>query len=306
MRIDIMRNANPRTGSRSLPRSIKPLQDTEKYDKSNQAAYLLKLIVYGHRHDANQLLSQQPDLLLQRGDVTDYSGRKFKNITAYDYAYWAKDKHACRMLEARMDAAIKAEVLRCCQAIESNGLSYEQNGKLIEHSKHYDFTPFKTALEHYVQGYDVWLDTSNWKAIEAAWMMVGRAQCEVPVHVAHEYCRMDRSFHPRPEFDEDYLPENLTIYNYRTEREEVWFPIDTAASSGLGVDFGIIFAGRGSRRCYIVRGPSEGKGCWDYVARWLAWRESAGGDIDLAAISHLDTVRTADMQQSLENLRAKK
>ena len=301
-----MRNANPRSGLRLLPRSITTLQDTEKFDKRNQTAYLLKLVACGHRHDANQVLSQQPDLLLQRADVTDYSGRTFKNITAYDYAYWAKDKHACRMLEARMDPTIKSEVLRSCQAIENNGLSYKQNGKLITNSKHYDFTPFKTALEHYVQGYDVWLDTGNWNSIQAAWMMVGQAQCEVPVHVAHEYCRIDRAFHPRPEFDEDYLPENLTIYNYRTEREEVWFPIDTSASSGLGVDFGIIFAGRGSRRCYVVLGPSDDKSGWDYVARLLAWRESAGGDIDLAAISHLDTVRTADLQQSLANLRAEK
>ena len=86
MRIDIMRNANPRSGLRLLPRSITTLQDTEKFDKRNQTAYLLKLVACGHRHDANQVLSQQPDLLLQRADVTDYSGRTFKNITAYDYA----------------------------------------------------------------------------------------------------------------------------------------------------------------------------------------------------------------------------
>lgn len=272
---------------------------------SQHGANLLELVAYGQRHAAHQLLIANPTLLLQQGDVTDYSGRFFKNITAYDYAYWAKDTHACRMLEGHMDALAKKSTLQSCQQIDKEGLTYEQHGQKIEHSKHFDFAPFIRALEHYAQGYDLWLDTSNWKAIEAAWMMVGRAQCDVPVHVAHEYCRIDRSFHPRPDFDEDYLPENLTIYNYRTEREETWFPLVMSESSGLGVNFGIIFAGRGSRRCYVVRSPSEGTECWDYVARWLAWRETAGGEIDLAAISHLDVVRTADLAQSRKNLRTK-
>jgi len=108
-----------------------------------------------------------------------------------------------------------------------NGLSYEQYGQ-TECSAHFDFAPLIKVLEQYVQGYDLWLDSSNWKAIEAAWMRVGQAQRDVPVHVAHEYCRIDRSFHPRPNFDEEYLPENLTVYNYKTEHEEVWFPLITS------------------------------------------------------------------------------
>jgi hypothetical protein len=267
---------------------------------------LLQLVAYGQRHAANQLLIANPTLLLQPAEVTDYSGRLFKNITPYEYAYWAKDTHACRMLEAHMDAQSKADMLKCCEAMEANGIDYVQNGQIIKNSKHFDFTPFINALQHYTQGYDIWLDTGNWKAIEAAWMKVGLAQRDVPVHVAHEYCRIDRSFHPRPNFDEEYLPENLTIYNYRTEHEERWFPLVTTDSSGLGINYGIIFAGRGSRRCYVVRGVSEGQECWDYVARWLAWRETAGGDADLAAITHLDTVRTADLEISRKNLRSKK
>lgn len=281
------------------PKSIKHRVDASK---PLQSVELPTLIAYGQRHAANQLLRTRPELILQRSDVTDYSNRTFKNITAYEYAYWAKDTHACRILEAHMSEEVKAAMLNCCHIIEQTGLCYEQYGQVIEHSSHFDFAPLITVLEQYVQGYDVWLDSGNWKAIEAAWMRVGQAQRDVPVHIAHEYCRMDRSFHPRPDFDEPYLPENLTVYNYKTEHEEVWFPLVTSDSSGLGINFGIIFAGRGSRKCYVVRGPEEGSECWDYIGRWLAWRESAGGEVDLAAIRHLDEVRTADLMQSRKYL----
>lgn len=53
-------------------------------------AKLLMLVAQGQQIQAQALQAQQPNLLSQRGDVTDYSGRTFKNITAYEYAYWAK------------------------------------------------------------------------------------------------------------------------------------------------------------------------------------------------------------------------
>jgi hypothetical protein len=40
--------------------------------------------------------------LLGMGTFTDYSDRTF-NCTAFEYAYWAKDIHICRMLEQYMD-----------------------------------------------------------------------------------------------------------------------------------------------------------------------------------------------------------
>ncbi len=123
-------------------------------------------------------------------------------------------KGAIFILETHMNAAIKADILKCCQAIEKDGLSYEQYGQVIKHSKHFDFGPFIKALEQYVVGYDRWLTTSDLKEIESDWVMVGQAQRDVPVHVAHEYCRIDRAFHPTPTFVEAYLPENLTIFNY--------------------------------------------------------------------------------------------
>lgn len=45
---------------------------------------------------AEDLLKNSPEFLLERGDIKDWGGRTFKNITAFEYALWAKDfKIAC-------------------------------------------------------------------------------------------------------------------------------------------------------------------------------------------------------------------
>ena len=94
---------------------------------------LLSFVVQGHQDQANSMLGRHPELLLMTADVTDYSARSFKKITAYEYAYWAKDTH--------MDDETKAEMLKPIDNIEVKGLSYEQDGIVVEHSKHFDFNP---------------------------------------------------------------------------------------------------------------------------------------------------------------------
>ena len=242
---------------------------------------LLRFVVRGEQEKADGLLSKHPELLLKRGTITDYSGRTFKNITAYEYAYWALDTHMCRMLERHMDANTATIMHQRCLDIDKNGLTYEQRGVVIEHSRHFDLTPLKSALQDYVDGYDHWLATSNWPAMEAAWIAVGMAQRDVPVHVANEYCRSDRSFHPRPAFNEETLPRNLKFYNDNTGREASWFPLVVSASSGLGVDFALI-------RMRSLESRLAPLGVFAAV--------------DLAAVSRLDEVRTIDLTQSRENL----
>ena len=86
-----------------------------------RAARLLLFVVRGEQDAADAMLRQHPELILKCGDVTDYSGRTFKKITAYEYAYWAKDTHMCRMLEAHMDDATKAKMFEGIDAMERDG-----------------------------------------------------------------------------------------------------------------------------------------------------------------------------------------
>lgn len=261
--------------------------------KRLQLPKFLHQVAKGQQNEAEQLLKANPDaqLLLHHGEFTDYSGRNF-NCTAYEYAYWAKDTHMCRMLERLMDEETKAHMLIRCEAIEAHGLPYTQHGQEVT-SKHFDFTPLKAALQAYIQGCNDWERTQNWDAKKAAWMVVGIAQRDVPAHVAQEYCRANRAFSPLPKFDEASLPRTLTFYNYETERYESWFPLALSDSSGLGVDFALVQRAGGSG----ISG--DGARCVGGAGVARAWRAA----VDLAAVSRLDEVRIADCTLSRENLR---
>ncbi|MFO2970933.1 hypothetical protein SCO12_05630 [Legionella pneumophila serogroup 10] len=257
-----------------------------------QARRFLHDVAKGRQVEAESLLTATPantqTLLRTPGVFTDYSGRTF-NCTAYEYAYWAKDTHMCRMLEAHMDEETKAAMaVRIAEmeridaaAGQPVGLVYSQAGQ--EHrSAHFDFTPLKEAYQRYLAGYDGWLAAQNWAAMDAAWWDVGKTQRNVPAHVAQEYCRPDRSFDPRPEFNEETLPRVLTFYNWTTGRGDSWFPL-VASNSGLGFDFALM---RGARLA-----------CATAARTTWSWAR-----LDLAAVIRLDEVRTADLTLSREHL----
>ncbi len=316
---------------------------------------LLDDVAKGKQDEAHAILGSLEDkqtLLRTAGKFTDYSGRTF-HCTAYEYAYWAKDKHMMRMLERHMDDETKAFMLENIDAMEQVGLSYQQHGITYQNAHYdmsfvlknlnanefrqlqtivgqrsakiqqatidnyknisftateyealkktleqhrpkgissffysspataiseklkFDFHSLITALDSYVTNFDTW----NSHQQEEAWMKVGQAQRDVPAHVAHEYCRPDRSFDPLPSFTEETLPRILTFYNYVTNIKP-WFPL-SSSSSGLGFDFALI------RRSWAS----------------AMWAPGGGADArDLAAVRHLDEVRIADLTQSRENL----
>jgi hypothetical protein len=182
----------------------------------------LTLVAFGNQDQAEKLLKinhgKTDKLLLDVNEFTDYSGRTFR-CTAYEYAYWAKDMHMCRMLEKYMDGTIKALILDRINAMESidatgqaKGLTYQQDGKTY-HTAHFDFTPLKQALQSYVKACSRWCcarlyGTDNFDVKKAAWEHVCKVQRDVPAHVIEEYYRFDRSFYPCPQFNEPTLPRS--------------------------------------------------------------------------------------------------
>ena len=245
---------------------------------------------------AEALLSEATNrqaLLRASNLFTDYSGRMF-NCTAYEYAFWAKDTYMCDMLASYMDEETKSFLRRKIDNMEKNdittgqkkGLVYQQSG--IEHtSAHFDLTPLIQALRAYCDGYNSWYRNNNWGAINAAWMLVGKAQRNLPAHVVHEYCMSNRPFSAAIKFNVAPRPRLLTFYNCISSAYESWFPL-LSPHSGLGYDFALFQAGTSigvvAPACH---GPS---------------RESV--IIDLVTISRFDIARTAGLRLSREKLNA--
>jgi hypothetical protein len=243
------------------------------------------------------------EALLHQGTFTDYSGREF-HCCAYEYAYWAKDTHMCRMLERYMDDTTKAEMLARIDEIERIdeknkqpiGLQYQQNG-VTHRSAHFDFTPLKAALRAYIDDFNELGKTSQlphqefFEVLESSWRNVGIVQRDVPAHVAQEYCRPARSFDRCPSFDEPTLLRSLAFYNFITSRDESWFPLG-ASDSGLGFNFALVRTNRGAFGS-----------AWAAAKYHIAVYEEEGtAERDLAAITRLDEVRTSDLKISREHL----
>lgn len=227
--------------------------------------------------------------LLLEGSFTDYSGRTF-TCTAYEYAYWAKDRHMLRMLEAQMDEPTKASISARIDKLEQQGLTYTQHEETINSSKHFDITPLKKAYEDYIRIHTEWeqadYSDEGTAALKKAFINIGKAQRDLPAHYVNEYFRKDRSFYPKPEFHEETLPRELIFDNCITEKIERIFPLALTDSSGLGVDF--VFIRAGGHLCPRV-------GIQATTSVWACL-------IDLATFIHLDNVRTNDLEQSRKNL----
>ena len=151
----------------------------------------------------------------------------------------------------------------------------------ISNNLRFDFHSLITALDTCVTNYDKW----DYHERKIASFALGKAQRDVPAHIAHEYCWPDRSFDLCREFNEETLPRILTFKNYNPSWDvESWFPLSSRFSE-LGFDFFLL---SDSGRCEARFGVG-----WESLALLRA---------DLAAVSHLDKVRIGDLTLSREIL----
>lgn len=244
-------------------------------------------VAKGKQYEAKIILETAEDkqaLLKMVDEFSDYSNRTFYS-TAYEYAYWAKDTHMRRMLEAYMDDKTKSYLLERIENIDKNGLTYWVFGKKIEGSKQFDFKTLIKALAYYKDNIQKWDDDNDLQAMNDAWMAVGIAERDVPAHVAQEYCREDRSFEFIDEFTfhEQFLPRTFLFVNFTDSPVNFWFPV-LSPDSGLGYHFAVVRAYR-----------SEAAG-----ARWTSLEHVS---MDYTAMIRLDEVRTDDLVQSRKNLK---
>ena len=255
----------------------------------NEAEALLKAATPEYR----QTLLRTP------GRFTDYSGRTF-HCTAFEYAYWAKDAHMCKMLVSHMNEETKAQILARITANIADGLRFQQHG--MEHrSPHFDLTPLKTVLQGYVVGFAAWAATRNWDAMNAAWLAVGKAQRGLPVHIMNEYCRDDWSFSFTPHVNDVALPRALTFFNCIMAPRDALFHLGDS-NSGLGFNFSLVRTREAGRASEAVRGSYRSLAA-SYRSRAAKLPPGPSAVVpDLDAISRLDQVRTVDLTHLREAL----
>lgn len=191
---------------------------------------------YAGKPLAKELLEKAPKLALGRGTVTDYSGRRFENITALQYAVWALDWQMREMIVTEMLKLAKGEeeIREQLSVFQPDGKGltycydheqtfYDESGNIIKtipagqllKSKHFNTEKLSRAYEGYINDYDCWTKEEH----EHLWSEVWRAQQDAPAHVAHEYC------HPRKPFWL-CMPDDEQSTRF-TSREPHWRQLET-------------------------------------------------------------------------------
>ncbi|RUR16017.1 F-box protein [Legionella sp. km535] len=233
---------------------------------------LLHHVTRGEYDAVKAMLKKDISLIFKRGVVTDCSGREFENISGFEYALWALDKHMWAAMIACIPQneegrKVFAQLMAQYNKVNTGGVTYKLNGQTIT-EKHFDFN--NTIIKELQTNKDSVNapGTKNWDAIDKQWREgVGGAQNLFPMHVVYQYCS-DEPYYPVPKFTSQ-PKSSQQFYNCTTKKDENWFNAD----SKLSVDFAI------HRARPLCMGFAEGRGG--------AWHE-------LDAMKALCKVRTND------------
>jgi len=268
----------------------RPLFDKEPTNP--RLNYFLVQVAKGNQDEAESLLTSAPEnaqiLLRSSAKFPDYSKRIF-DCTAYEYAFWAKDTHMCKMLQRHMDLETRTLILMKIREILRSGIGlvYQQNGRKFQ-SMHFNFTPIIMAYQELLKcaAPDVW------NKRERAWRDIGQAQRDLPAHVAQEFCRKDRSFYPAPDFSDTLFPRKLRFYNNRRDADNKyhWFSSDLP-DYRVGFEFALYRASSDKARIgWEPYNPHTHSG--------FCMSEECVS-MDLSAITFLDEVRTQEINLEL-------
>lgn len=199
---------------------------------------LLHHVVHGNHEAVQTILKKDMNLIFKRGKVTDCSGREFENVSAFEYALWALDKHMwAAMIECipqtEEGRKVFAQLIAQYKKIDTDGVTYKLNGNTIT-EQHFDFNnTLIKELQTQVDSKNA-PGVRNWEAINKQWREgVGGAQKLLPMHIVDVYCS-NGPFHPVPEFTSQ-PKSSKQFYNWVAQTYENWFSID----SKLSVDFAV-------------------------------------------------------------------
>ena len=118
---------------------------------------LLHYMVRGDHNRVQQILKENIHLMFKMDKVTDCSGREFENVSSFEYALWALDKHMWTMMiscipQSKEGRELFAQLLAQYNNVNTKGVTYQFNGKTIT-EKHFDFENTIIKAAHLTQVY---------------------------------------------------------------------------------------------------------------------------------------------------------
>lgn len=148
---------------------------------SRNLLHLLHHVTRGEHDVVAAVLQQDISLIFKQGEVTDCSGREFYNISGFEYALWALDKHMwAKMITCVPQNEEGREVFERLLAqynkVNTFGVTYKLSGETIT-EKHFDFN--NTIIKELKTQIDSINATGikDWLAIDKQWREgVGVAQ----------------------------------------------------------------------------------------------------------------------------------
>lgn len=193
---------------------FKPVIDVSK---------LLHHVARGEHDAVKAMLKKDMSLILKRGVVTDCSGREFKNVSSFEYALWALDKHMWAAMIACIPQneegrKVFAQLIAQYNKVNTDGVIYKLNGQTTT-EKHFDFE--NTIIKELQAQVDSIKESGakNWYAIDKQWREgIGGAQKRLPMHVVDEYCS-NEPFYPVPKFISQ-PKSSKQFYNWTINKNE--------------------------------------------------------------------------------------
>ncbi len=154
-------------------------EEVEKQLSKDKIIQFLTHVYRGNLEYVEKFLIHDKKFASAQGDITDLYGRKFKQVMAFQYAYWAMDIEMCELIlrylpqEEARDQLIVLKVLRS-DILKANGSHYSSQAYLV-------------AIKKFLDNYDEWRKnrfnskSGAKEAMASCWYQeVGSAEREFP------------------------------------------------------------------------------------------------------------------------------
>lgn len=274
--------------------------------KSKQLQLLLTYVMSGNQDAARKILQQDPTLLLLKGDVTDVSGRKFKNVYALQCVLWTWDTlHMYSMMFDCIPAdeqgkMIKEALLHQYNEHKTTGLTITLNGTTYQ-EKHYDFSPVLAAVKAYHEqiNYTIQQDEIHqhelFTTMHEKWCEMIRLEYFLPAHVIQHLCFWQNSgflVHDRPSICLSTFKEKTFI----RQPTESWYSFMASAPETYCETVSHLTSDFTNRTLYIPASKNIKSADYHFPKSYMMIT-------DLNALTRLNNVRKNDYIQIEQQLK---